>query len=100
MIRLKKRNVRLRMAKSMRPFARVKVLVKAFAFTSVPQPAAGQLDEHVLERRCEHFQALQFVIFSFQAFNQRDDRLWGMRGMQDVISFELAAVGHSVEACE
>ena len=103
MIRLKNRNVRLRMARRMRILVSVQVLLRwdsTAIFSLVPQPAAGQLDENILERRRKHFQALQFVILGFQLLHQRDDGLRRPRGMQDVGAVEFAAIGDAFERAE
>src|SRR5580698_7846802 len=102
MIRLKKRKVRLRMARRTRIFVSVQVLVTGLEaiFCLVPQPAAGQLDEHVFERGREHFQALQFVVFGFELLYERDDGARRKRGMQDIGAVEVAAIGDAFERAE
>ena len=98
MTRLKKRKARFRMASRMRILVSVQVLLNDFRlhFHSL-QPAAGQLDEDIFERRRKHFQALQFVVFSFELLHERDDRLRRTRGVQHVGAVEFAAVGDAFE---
>src|ERR1700677_967392 len=102
MIRLKKRKVRLRMARRTRIFVSVQVLVMGFdaIFCLVPQPAAGQLDEDVFERGREDFQALQFVVFGFELLHQRDDGARRERGVHDVSTVEIPAIGDAFESAQ
>src|ERR1700730_114046 len=100
MTRLKKKNARLRMASRMRACVSVQVWLRAFVPILIPQPAAGQLDEHIFERRGEHFQALQFVILGFELFYQRDDRLRRTRRVQHVSAVEFPAIGNTFKKPE
>src|SRR5580704_3201882 len=99
-IMLKKRNMRLRIAKTMRIFVSVQVCPKAIAPSLLAQAAPGQFDKHVLERRRKHFQALQFVVVAFQLLYERDDGLRRPPRIKDVRSFKCAGIGDAFHSRE
>ena len=47
-----------------------------------------------------NFQALEFIAARFEVFDQRDQRLRRMRGMQYIAAIEGAAIGYRVELAQ